>query len=181
MRAAIALLADEETANVVRKLAWRLHLRHGTGTWSRRIEPHISLKQPFGVADMDALEGYVDGLADEIAPFKVRLPRVELVEHGQETGILWYAVEEIPLLRELHERLNRDLKAAAEFDGDDYRFHMAIALGGRPLEVYRRAHAELAGEPVDRVCRLERLALMVYEEPIRADGEFMTYKVLRLG
>ena len=60
MKAAFALLANVEVYNFVRKLAWDIHRQYGTGTIDTRLPPHISLKQPFSIGDLAALEDYME-------------------------------------------------------------------------------------------------------------------------
>ncbi|MHC4933253.1 MAG: 2'-5' RNA ligase family protein [Planctomycetota bacterium] len=188
MKAAITLLPDLETANFVRRLGWDLHLRYGIGTLARRVPPHFSLKQPFATANLADLEEYVDGLARTIEPLEVRLSRLGTVEaeiEGNQAGIVWLEVEEDAQLRTLHDRLNAELNARfgetpAPHDGESYRFHMTVAIGRASIEAFRTIEAEHSG-PVDRVCRLVDLALLVYEEPLGPGAEFMTYKILPLG
>jgi len=73
MKATFALLADRDISNFVRKLSWEIHRRCRTGTTHCCLPPHISLKQPFNVADLAALEAYMSELASSIQPFEIRL------------------------------------------------------------------------------------------------------------
>ena len=57
MKAALALLADRDVHNFVRKLAWDIHQKYHTGTLHCRLPSHISLKQPFAISNLAALEG----------------------------------------------------------------------------------------------------------------------------
>ena len=104
---------------------------------------------------LDALESYMSELAGSTPPFEVHLNQLQLIkteiDHA-ETGILWLDVQETASLRELHIRLNQELatrfeNTQAAFDGADYHFHMSIAIGGQPWEVYQRAFEELAATP----------------------------------
>ncbi len=52
MKAAFALLADNEAHNAVRKLTWQMYQRHGISLEISRLPPHISLKQPFDIPDV---------------------------------------------------------------------------------------------------------------------------------
>ena len=157
MKATFALLADREVHNFVRKLNWDIHHKYGIGLDIARLPPHISLKQPFDVSDLDALEGYMGELAGSTPPFEVHLTQLQLIrteiEHV-ETGILWLDVQETASLRELHLKLNRELAARFEntqaaFDGAEYHFHMSIAIGGQPWEVYQRAFEDHAATPAN--------------------------------
>ena len=96
MKATFALLANTEVYNVVRKLAWEIHQTYRTGTLHVRLPPHISLKQPFAIANLAQLEAYMAELAETISPFTVKLTHLQL-EIGRfqemEFGILWLDVE----------------------------------------------------------------------------------------
>ncbi len=88
MRAAFAVLANVESYNFVRRLAWNFHYQYRTGTIDARLPPHISLKQPFAISDLGALEAYMDELAQAIEPFEVELTKLELrsVPHDRHDG-----------------------------------------------------------------------------------------------
>lgn len=55
MKATFALLANAEIHNLVRKLAWDNHQKYHTGIDVCRLPPHISLKQPFDISDLNRL------------------------------------------------------------------------------------------------------------------------------
>lgn len=95
MKATFALLANTEVYNVVRKLALEIH-RYRTGTLHVRLPPHISLKQPFAIANLAQLEAYMAELAETISPFTVKLTHLQLKMvrfQEMEFGILWLDVE----------------------------------------------------------------------------------------
>ena len=71
MKATFALLANRPIYNLVRKLAWEVHRKYHTGIEVTRLPPHISLKQPFDIADLALLEDYMIELADSLSPFEV--------------------------------------------------------------------------------------------------------------
>ena len=71
MKAALALLANTEVHNFVRQLAWTIHQKYHIGLETSRLPPHVSLKQPFAVSDLAALETYMRELADSITPVEV--------------------------------------------------------------------------------------------------------------
>lgn len=91
MQATFALLATTEVDNFVRKLAWEIHQKYRTGTKHCRLPPHISLKQPFNVPNIEVIEDYMDELARSITPFEVNLAQIQIepkVYAGTEYGIL---------------------------------------------------------------------------------------------
>jgi 2'-5' RNA ligase len=80
VKATFALLADTETHDFVRKLAWNIHRKYRTGIEVYRLPPHVSLKQPFDISDLTALKVYMDELASSIKPFEVSLSQLHLVK-----------------------------------------------------------------------------------------------------
>ena len=189
MKATFALLADNETHNLVRKLSWDIHQKYRTGIDICRLPPHISLKQPFDISDLDALSDYVTELAQRLEPFQTLLSHLELIEttmDGLHTGILWLNVQETESLRQLHERVDRELtarfgNARAEFDGAEYHFHMTVAIGGQPIEAYRRTLDEFKDRLVNAPCTVRELAMFVYDERAAVNAGYMTYRILPLG
>jgi 2'-5' RNA ligase len=189
MKATFALLANTEVHNFVRKLAWEIHQKYRTGTIDSRLPPHISLKQPFRIADLIPLEQYMDELAKSINPFEVHLTEFQLVPipfKGKEFGILWIDVQETDYLRQLHERLNQELaqrfeNTQADVDGTSYHFHMTVMIGGQPIDVYRKYYSEIPERKVNLRYTVRELAMFVYDEPIGPKGEYLTYKILPIG
>jgi 2'-5' RNA ligase len=188
MRAAFALLVDHRVHNAMRKLAVEFHARYGTGLLAAVLPPHISLKQPFAVHDLAALETYLDELARSLEPVDIALTRLELqvtASDRDEVGVLWLAVAENPALRELHDRINRELAGRfgdtrAQFDGPDYRFHATVALGGPPPDVYRDLYDHIRDLDIDLSYTATHIALF-YEADGDRPGRFITYKILPLG
>jgi 2'-5' RNA ligase len=189
MKAAFALLANVEVHNFVRRLAWGIHEKYHTGTIDARLPPHISLKQPFGISNLDPLEEYMDELAKSIHPFDVTLTELQLVPipfEGTEFGLLWIDVQETNDLHRLHDRLNAELtqrfgNTQADFDGAVYHFHMTVMMGGQPMDVYRKFYNELPETNVNLRYTIRELAMFVYDEPMRPQGEYLTYKILPIG
>lgn len=189
MRATFALLGNREVYNLVRKLAWDIHLSYRTGTRHCCLPPHISLKQPFKIPDLAALEMYMDELAGSIDPFDVLLTEIQVVPmvYGDmEYGILWLDVQESPELRDLHNRVNLELSqrfgnTQAAFDGQSYHFHMTVMIGGQPFDVYRQYYSEIPDPKVNLRFTVKELAMFVYDEPGGPDGEYLSYKILPVG
>lgn len=189
MKATFALLADHATHNVVRKLAWQLHHTYGIGLRASRLPPHISLKQPFTIDDVATLEAYFDRFARTLSPFSVTLPNVHVIPAPTAphiSGIVWLNVEETPLLRNLHTRLNTDLAAefrntAAAFDGTDYHFHMTVAISTQPTDAYHRMRATYQDMSVDLHYTVHEIAMFIYDDTILSETDYMTYKIVQLG
>jgi 2'-5' RNA ligase len=189
MIATFALLANTEVHNLVRKLAWQIHQNYRTSVSFCRLPPHISLKQPFTISDLAALEDYMNELARTIPPFDVNLTEIQVVStdvDGIEVGILWLDVQETEYLRQLHNQLNQELtqrfgNTQAAFDGMAYHFHMTVMMGGQPIDVYRRFYSEIAHQKMNLRYSIRELAMFVYDEPLGSNGEYLTYKTLPIG
>jgi 2'-5' RNA ligase len=189
MKAAFALLANTETHNLVRKLSWNIHRKYRTGIDICRLPPHVSLKQPFEISDLDGLESYMPELAESISPFEVNLTGLELIDvniSGLETGILWMNVQETEFLRNLHNSLNQELTArfgnvSAAFDGPDYNFHMTVAIGGQPIEMYRNIYNEFEDHLKDLRFTVRDLGMFVYDEIEESNSGYIIYKIMPLN
>ena len=189
MKAAFALLPNSEIHNAVRKLSWDIHRKYRTDLDVCRLPPHISLKQPFDISDLDLLANYMTELAKSIEPFPALLTHLELIPttmDGLHTGILMLNVQETEYLRGLHNRLNEELTkhfgdVPAPFDGPDYHFHMTVAIGGQPIEIYQKIHTEFGNHLMDLQCTLQELVMFVYDERDEVNAGYMTYMILPLG
>jgi 2'-5' RNA ligase len=153
-----------------------------------RLPPHISLKQPFDIDDLDSLTEYMSELAQGLEPFQTLLTHLELIEatmDGFHTGILWLNVAETEFLRGLHNRVNEELTARfgnvpAEFDGADYHFHITVAIGGQPIETYRKIVDEFNDRLVNLPCTVQEMVMFVYDERTAVNAGYMTYMILPL-
>jgi 2'-5' RNA ligase len=129
MKATFALLVDHNVHNFIRKLAVDIHAKYQTGFLASLLPPHVSLKQPFEVARLAKLVAYFDQLAKTIEPFEITLTHLDLsitsLNGNDELGILWLDVLETSTLRDLHNRVNRELTESFEHteaahDGAEY-------------------------------------------------------------
>jgi 2'-5' RNA ligase len=178
-----------EIYNFVRKTAWEAHRSHGIGLDVARLEPHVSLKQLFEVHDLSSLEAYMADLAVSIQPFEIQMTGIQAIPariEGVDSGILWFDVESTPHLRGLHQRLNWELEsrfgpAPAEHDGDDYHFHMTIAIGKKPFDVYQSIAASYQPGPLDLRFKTTKLAMFVYDDGFKLNRGYITFKILPLG
>ncbi|HEU0291680.1 MAG TPA: 2'-5' RNA ligase family protein [Anaerolineales bacterium] len=189
MKAAFALLANHVIHNLVRKLSWEMHQKYRTGTRHASLPPHVSLKQPFGIKDLPALEEYMAELAGSIRPLEVTLTDLQVIPvsaAGTAYGLLWIDVEETPELRNLHNRLNDELNqrfghTPADFDGEQYQFHMTVMMGGQPVDVYRKFYSEIPDPGINLRFTARELAMFVYDEPMGPTGEYLCYKIFPIG
>ena len=190
MKATFVLLANPEIHNFVRKLSWDIHQKYRTGTRHISLPPHISLKQPFAITDLPALEKYMAELAGSIQPFEVSLGEIQIVpipfDKFTEYGVMWANITETKLLRGLHNRINDELNqrfgdTSAMFDGEKYHFHMTIMMGGQLLDIYRKFQDELSFSSVNMSYTVREMAMVLYDEPMGPQGDYLCYKILPLG
>ena len=189
MKATFALLADNQIHNLVRKLSWDIHLKYRTGIDVCWLPPHISLKQTFDISDLDSLSKYLAELAKSTEPFQAQLTHLELVEatiNDLDSGILWLNVKETEFLRGLHNRLNEELTARfgnvpAEYDGADYHFHMSVAIGSQPIDIYHKILDEFKERLVNLQYTVRNMAMFVYDERFAVNAGYMTYMIVPIG
>jgi 2'-5' RNA ligase len=189
MKAGFALLVDRPLHNLIRKLAFELNRDFRIGFRAAQVPPHISLKQPFFVSDVAALETYFDSFAASIRPFEVTLRAIEIHPSAGPTGdlgVVWIKVSDSPTLRGLHTRLNAELaerfaNTQADFDGPAYQFHATIAAGGHPPDVYRQIAGTLRPPALPRTCRIREIMMCYFNDDSYAPGTYSTYKILPLG
>jgi 2'-5' RNA ligase len=188
MKSAFALLVDTTVHNFMRRLAVDINERYRTGFKAAVLPPHISLKQPFQISSLAAVEAYFDQLAQSVEPFEITLTHLELqivsLDDGEQ-GVLWLAVREDHALRSLHRRINLELagrfeNTQAPFDGPAYRFHATLAVGGQPVDVYRQIYAEYGPVRANLTYTARELA-MYYTEGDSHAAEGFVYKILPLG
>lgn len=186
MKAAIALLTDYRIQNFVRKIVFNLNRKYNIDFFASLLPAHISLKQPFYFESIEKLENYFDLLAGSIKPFKIELDKIYYTE-WKEYGILGINVKETKTLRNLHNRINRELSelfenTSAPHDGDNYNFHLTIELGKIEGEnVYKNYFDKLEEKKVNLCYTVKDIALFYYPDRSLRIASFMNYKVLPLG
>jgi 2'-5' RNA ligase len=182
MRVGLALLADRVVANAVNRLAWAVHMRWHNGIAARAYPAHISLKQPFEIGDdLDAILAYSAVFAASLPPLSIALKSLYVWD-----TVLGIDVVEDPLLRGLHNRLNAELPpifgdVRADYDGDEYHFHMTIALGGANAATYQSILAACANEMLPHAFTATELGLFTgYQRPA-GDWQFMLHTAFPLN
>ena len=188
MKAAFILGVDHRVHNFIRNLARDIDRRYHTGFLSTWMPPHISVKLPFNVPSLDAIEEYFDLLAPSIEPIEIRLNKLELStwSDGDETqGVLWLVVQQNPELRDLHLRINRELAqrfkdTRARYDGPDFRFHATVAIRRAPLKTYQDIYADYRDTEVD-LCYTARYMSLVWVDDSVDPGAGCIFKILPLG
>jgi 2'-5' RNA ligase len=154
-----------------------------------RLPAHVSLKQPFIVNDFERFEKYFEEFARHTEPQPLQLHGFELWGN-EEYGVIVVRVAASPRLRQLHAQLNAELEREfgethADLDGDDYEFHLSVALGAFRVDLLPQLENEIATWKMDEVTVSSRLAMFIYEESTRPDPlygvrEYGIYKVLPL-
>ena len=182
MKAAIAILANYQVQNFVRRIVFELEQAFQVEFLASLLPAHISLKQPFSFESMQRLEGYFDSLAAQIAPFQIELDKIYNTD-WEGYGILGINVRETEILRGLHNQLNRELSelfvdTSAPHDGTGYHFHMTIELGKvEDQNPYQDYFERLESKMVNLSYHVKEIALFYYPDNQRS---FICYKVLPL-
>jgi 2'-5' RNA ligase len=181
MKAGFALLADRSVSNAVTQLAWDMHLRWQNGIGSRSIPPHISLRQPIDIGgELEAMGEYAHRLAAAVPPLSIQLGDLLAWDDG-----LVIDVVETPALRQVHDRLIRELGAIygavrADHDGAEYHFHMTVAIGGADAATYRRIQANYTDWALPSGFTSVEVGLFVGYERAPGAWQFMLHTVLPL-
>jgi hypothetical protein len=91
----------------------------------------------------------------------------------------------------LHSQLNAELAqefggTQADFDGEAYEFHLAVAIGALRADQLPHLQNDISIWKLDEVTVSSRLAMFIYEEslhpnPLYGVREYGTYKILPLG
>lgn len=185
MKAAIALLSDYFVQNAVRRMVYEISRHAEIEFFGSLLPAHVSLKQPFTVESMDALESWFEAFSKGVAPFHVELDQVYYSEWN-EYAIVGLNVHETPILRSLHNQINRELKEfihdpTAPHDGDKYHFHLTIELGkvGK-VNPFQQFYKSLPEKHVNFSFTAESIALFFYADRAIQPGSFICYKVLPL-
>jgi 2'-5' RNA ligase len=187
LQVAIALLPDAELSNRLGAVSLAAHAAsRGRLRWPR-LPAHLSLKQPFAVESLSAVEGAIERLAGELAPIRVTLGAVEVQppSPGIPEAAVWVGVDAEPSLLELEQRLEGALslvttnaavaslpamEAASPFVSKAYRFH--VTLGFLPT-------ASLGDEPLPplagALATFPELGVFVYDGLPRAGWQCMLY------
>ncbi|MEP7136927.1 MAG: 2'-5' RNA ligase family protein [Chloroflexota bacterium] len=190
MRIAIALLVDDDLGNSLSSFTLRCR-DYGFDLRVLRLPAHVSLKQPFIVNDFLRFEAYFEELATRIEPQQLKFDGF-VFWGNSEQGVVSVSARVVasPRLRQLHTQLNAELEQSfggtqADFDGDSYEFHLAVAIGGFDADLLPQLNTDIATWKLDEVAESSRLAMFIYEEsshpePLFGVREYGTYKVLPL-
>jgi hypothetical protein len=134
---------------------------------------------------MEVLEDWFTLFSSKVRPFPIQLERIYYGAWG-DFAIIGLEVLETPILRGLHEQINRELKdivldPSAPYDGDEYRFHLTAELGKvDTANPFRQFYDSLPDKHVSLSFTAESIALFLYPYAPIEPGSFICYKVLPL-
>lgn len=189
----LALLVEREIQNIIRNIILKLHMDYNLELVSALLPQHVSLKSPFSISNMDYIENYFNELAKSIEPFEFKFQNIELINFEKMeimNEVIWIDVEENPVLREIHKKINQDLKdrfdiPLSPFDGDMFHFHSTLFYhfsNEVSLDVYEKAFQDIKQKHLGLNCRSNEIALFC--SPSQRENIFYTsivYKILPLG
>lgn len=184
MKATFVLIASNETENMARKIMLEAHRKSDLGFEMTRLPHHVSLKQPFHIDDLNEIEKYFDEFVKTLKPLTVKLKYLKCFPNsvfGYDSGVMMMVAEKSNELVELHSRLNIELEerfggCTADFDGDEYTFHMTIAIGGKPFEDYQKALTLLGQKEYNMEVAFNQLGLLYYDDDSIKPGTYFCYK-----
>jgi 2'-5' RNA ligase len=176
---AYTILLSDDAHNFARSVQADLYERYRASERTLLLEPHVTIKQPFEVADDVPFIRYFEQFAAELEPFELVLNGFGFFE-GIET-VVFVDVEQDPRLKQLQRRVLAELGEhgiePAMFENDEpvpYHFHATLAtdLSAEDLEDARRRYTET---PEFRF-PIERLGLFR-----RTAGSWLLHRRLPIG
>lgn len=139
-RIGYAVLLDDESHNYAREIELDLSLQFKTRAGLRQ-SPHITIKPPFFVEDIEPFVRYFDNLAKQLEPFEIELQGFDFFE----PKVVFLNVVENPTLKKIHKDIVKDLQNDFEIEpnvqteGDNVRFHSTVALSDLSEENFYKA------------------------------------------
>jgi 2'-5' RNA ligase len=184
-----ALLVDHNIHNYARKLALEINEKYHTGLAASLLPQHISLKQSFEVNQIEEVEKYFDGLAQEIIPFEITFSKTDLItftKGNSEIGILWMDTEENQQLRNLHNKINKDLMEQFGImllgpDGEKFHFHSTLIYGGQPVDIFKKIYRELDNKIINLKFIPKEMVMFYSPDKESVPSTYITYKILPIG
>jgi len=179
-------MVDYPAHNRIRPLAVAIDREYRIGL--QMLPPHLSLKMPFPVADMAAIDDCFTEFAQSVPPLVLTLTELGLWSvpaPGGKTGVLYLDVAEDAQLRAMHNRLNGELAARfpdtqAPFDGPGFHFHLTLMQENAPLARYQQIYAQHKQTWQPMPCAVTQMALF-YIDDTDDTMKYTTYKILPLG
>jgi 2'-5' RNA ligase len=148
MHIGFAIIPSDEVHNYTRDIELELCDKFGL-CWGLRQSPHITIKPPFEVQELYPFIKYIDNLAANLKPFEIEICGFNLFP---ELNVIYLDVRENNELRKLREGIRDDLKEKFgikpnKFEGDEWRFHISIALKDVTKEKLQKALNYLNNKP----------------------------------
>jgi 2'-5' RNA ligase len=189
MKATIVLIANNQTANLASKLLLEANRIGELGFDMTRLPFHVSLKQPFSINNLEEFEIFFDKYSKRLKPVNVHFEELVTWESkifGYDSGVMVLKAEKTEELVNLHQDLNYQLEekfgsCKADFDGDEYQFHMTIAIGGNTFSVYEKVLEEFRKRELDFNTNFNELALFYYDDDDIKPGTYYCYKRVSLN
>lgn len=184
-----ALLVDYKISNYARRIIYDITNKYGTSIEPALLPQHISLKQSFKVNSIDKIESYFDNLADSLKYFDLEFSKIDLVEiedNKNDMEILWLDVNETKYLRDIHNRLNKELLEKFEisetgFDGENFHFHSTLSFGYNQKKDFKEIKRELCDKDLNLRFTVKEIALFYSPDDECIPGRFITYKILPIS
>ncbi len=177
MQLGFAIIVDDATHNLVRRLQLRVVEELGVKNPALKQVPHVTLKQPFHAKTLEPVEAYFDELVAVVESFPVELRGLGWFD---EDRVVFLDVVPDPRLETLRRRILADLGERfrvkpRDIEDDRYHLHLTLAYGLTP-EDYERTRALLvAEEPLSQRFTLDTLGLFYY-----TGEEWVVYKRCRV-
>jgi 2'-5' RNA ligase len=101
------------------------------GNGALKVQPHITLKQPFHAKALEPIEEYFEALVHHIEPMEIQLNGIGSFV---DDGVVYLDVTPTPDLEALRLRVLQDLRERfgvkpRDIEGERYRFHATVAYG----------------------------------------------------
>jgi len=163
--------------------------KYHTGLAASLLPQHISLKQSFEVNEIEEVEKYFDELAQEIMPFEITFSKIDLItftKGNSEIGILWMDIEENQQLRNLHNKINKDLLERFRImlsgpDGENFHFHSTLVYGRQPVDIFKKIYDELNNKIVNLKFTPKEIVMFYSPDNESIHNTYITYKILPIG
>ncbi|MDD3052562.1 MAG: 2'-5' RNA ligase family protein [Candidatus Cloacimonetes bacterium] len=180
MRCTFALLLNDEIHNYVRKKAVQINRVSGNAFFGAILPPHISLKQPFTIEDIETVEKYFDIFSSSTMPVSISTGEIYLMDN-----VIGLKIESSSILKNIHFQINSELSdycldPTALHDGDSYKFHLTIAMSAYNLNAFQSAYDQIKDEKIKFNFIADRIVMFISEDDSFPD-KYITYKINHLN
>lgn len=178
-RIGYAILLDDESHNYAREMELDLSLKFNTRAGLRQ-SPHITIKTPFFVDDLQSQIEYFDSLAHSIKPFKIHLQGFDYFE----PNVIFLNVQKNRTLNELHQKIIHELQSEYKIEpdpsteSDNVRFHSTLALNDLSEENFYEAKKYLSNKQPQFSFQAKTLGLFYYLSP---EEGWIIYRRTKIG